>query len=115
MTMGGDATSNRGIADFPKPATHDGVLGHVKDEPLHLVFHHVGGGTCCPTFRATASIHYSASLLKSQVRLMCKTLSEVPNTRLRLLYRGVELPDDSPVIEHLASVKDERPIHLQFL
>mmetsp|Transcript_53484 Transcript_53484/g.148258 ORF Transcript_53484/g.148258 Transcript_53484/m.148258 type:complete len:695 (-) Transcript_53484:35-2119(-) len=98
---------------FPKPSTHDGALGRVGDEPLHLALRPARAEGPV-ALRLSALPRSTARVLKAQLRWRCRGLAPVPDERIRLLYRGVELPDDSPIGQHVPSQGDG-PFDLQFL
>jgi len=102
------------IADQAKPATHDGVIGRILDEPVRLVLRPAGFGGY-PALELLALPHSSARVLKAQVRARCRGLAAVPDERLRLLYRGVELPDDGPLARHVSSVGNTDSVELHLL
>lgn len=103
-----------GIGRQPKPASHDGSVGRVEGEPLCLAFRPVGVDGF-PSFYCSALPSSTARVLKAQVRARCRALASVPDERIRLLYRGVELPDDGPVAATLPVLGPSDVIDLQFL
>ncbi|CAE7367688.1 PI4KG3, partial [Symbiodinium pilosum] len=57
----------------------------------------------------------SADVLKALLRTECPELLQVPNSQIRLLYRGVELTDENPITHHWTPASDERQLDLHFL
>lgn len=109
------------LGDFPKPATHDGSVGRVGDEPMQLVLRPARPATegvangVQNDIRVSALPRSSARVLKAQIRFRCPALSVVADDRIRILYRGVELPDDEPLLSHIPSVGGDGSVGLQFL
>jgi len=85
------------IGQQKKPATHSGYVGHNAETikvRLHSICFSVKG-----TLHVSALASNSGDLLKAFIRSECQELSAVPNERIRLLFRGVELSDNMPVAQ----------------
>eukprot|EP00932_Pfiesteria_piscicida_P020943 SRR837773.7744.p1 GENE.SRR837773.7744~~SRR837773.7744.p1 ORF type:complete len:212 (+),score=22.88 SRR837773.7744:72-638(+) len=83
-------------------------------QPHRLRFRPVGTQGFC-SFEKFALPSCTARVLKAQVRVACDELAGVPDERLRLLYRGVELPDDGPIRKHLPEAVPGGVVDLQFM
>mmetsp|Transcript_85980 Transcript_85980/g.277726 ORF Transcript_85980/g.277726 Transcript_85980/m.277726 type:complete len:581 (+) Transcript_85980:84-1826(+) len=103
------ATSHDGAKQFKRSTFSASSL-----ETYCLRFRPVGAQGF-PSFEAAALPFCSARVLKAKVRAQCRGLIGVPDDRLRLLYRGVELPDDGPVGKHLPEASGECIVDLQFM
>ncbi|CAJ1333768.1 unnamed protein product [Effrenium voratum] len=81
------------IGSQKKPATHSGYVGH-EGETVKVRLHSI----CFSVKKAlTLSALASGDVLKAFIRSECPELSKVPNNRIRLLYRGIELSDELPL------------------
>ena len=103
----------RSIANQPKPSTHCGYVGH-DAEPVKVRLH-----SLCFSVSGSLSVSAlstnSADVLKALLRTECPELVQVPNSQIRLLYRGVELTDENPITHHWTPASDERQLDLHFL
>ena len=103
----------RTIATQPKPSTHCGYVGH-EAETVNVRLHCLCFSVC-GSLSVSALSTNSADVLKALIRSECPELVQVPNSQIRLLYRGVELTDESPITEHWRPSSDEKHLDLHFL
>lgn len=100
---------------FPRLPS-DPPLVDALGETVQLSYRPVGNSGY-EHFTALACTSSSARLLKAVVRNKCDGLVDVPDARIRLLFRGVELPDDAPLAKHVpaAAAASMGLVELQFL
>jgi len=97
--------------DLPRSSTDGDDLG----ETVTLTFRRVDSSE--RHFTVLGRTNSSAALLKAILREKSTGLWAVPDARIRLLFRGVELPDDCPLAKHLpaAAAASMGVVDLQFL
>lgn len=84
-------------------STHDGAVGHRGMDPMTLRLIPAGpAGSRFHTFNMEALPETKGRVVKHRVRARCRELSEVVDSRIRLLYRGIELEDDKPISTHVS-------------
>jgi len=103
-----------GIGSLPKPQSHDGSPSAEKLIPVLFSFQPAGRAGHS-SFHTRALPMTSARVFKAQVRSHCSELAELPDKQIRILYRGVELPDDEPVSKHIHCNMPIERVDLQFL
>lgn len=103
--------------------SHDGARGLVDDEPVHLHLQSArteaaSDGEACaePPIKITVMPFNTWQIVKLRIKELWPGLKHVPESHIRLLYRGVELRTASMVNDYFMEGGDAQyPIQLEYL
>jgi len=104
-------------------ATHAGEVGRMEDEPVHLHLctarqdqNPAGGCFVEPAIHLTVMPFNTWQMVKRRIKERWPGLRGVPDTSIRLLYKGLEMRNNTMVADYnMDGGTSERPVELQYL